>query len=1015
MTISSLCISRPALTIVVSLIMVIIGVIGFLKLPLRWIPNITPPMVFIETIYTGADAQLVEREVTKTIEASLAGINGIESITSESRANESQISINFNLGQDVDAALTDVRANVERIRGNLPKDVLPPTVMKANPNHASLLFVSFYDAHFSQRQLTDYIEKYIAPTLETINGVGSVLIYGKQTSIMRISLLPEKMAASNITVDEIMTILSNENSSVPAGELYGKDRSYNLIADTTLQNAHQFNELILKSDKDKTIKLKDVANTSLTSEENQSSFRFNGKSAIAVGIVPQFNANPMLVEQEVQKKLKEIQRTLPQSMDMKVVYNQTTYIRAAIKNVYESFFEAIFFVSLVIYAFLGNVRATLIPIVTIPVCMISTFALLYFFHFSINTITLMAFVLAIGLVVDDSIVMLENINRHIESGASVIVAAYKGSHEIIFPIIAMTITLAAVYVPIAFTSGLMGVLFKEFTVTLAGAVIISGFISLTLSPMMCAKLLLQEKNSNTYQQRLHNFLETLKIKYRAALNFLIIKRIWALSVFACMITVGASLFFYLPSELAPIEEMNELNVYISAPRNASFDYTNAYVKQIEEVYKVEPDIESYLTQVGSFSASGAWQLIRLKPKNKRLHSTEELVSTLNERFSKLPGVRVFVSIPPPPLTQFSDSDEGQNIQLVLLTSEGYEQLQAMSNTLLDKIKGYAGFSLVRNRLKWNDDLMQININRDLAADLKVGVPSIVNTLSTLFAGRTLGKVNDVDVLVKLDKTALENPTIFSDLYVKNKNDTLLSLASLLSIKSKVMPASLSHYDRLRADTIYISLAPTFSMADAVNYLENTVKQLLPPNMKFKFTGEAKSFLESKGKSAFTLSLALLFIYLVLVAQFESFIDPFIILLTVPFAVIGSLVTLKLFGGSLNIYSQIGLITLIGLIAKHGILITDFANKLRAQGQSIHNAVIEASVLRLRPILMTTAAMVLGALPLAFAFGEGAQSMQQIGLVIVGGMLIGTMFSLIVVPIVYTYLAPLSRSNRIINM
>jgi len=1001
------CIRRPAFTIVISLVMTIIGVIGFMNLPVRWIPNVNPPQVTISTSYPGASARLVERDVTKVIEDTLSGINGVEMLSSVSRQGDSQISIKFKLGRNMDAAVEDVRSSLERVRGSLPKDVQNPVVLKADPNNDAILYISFYDSHRSERELSDYIDKYVVPSIETIDGVGSVWVYGKRVSAMRVWLDPAKMASANVTVDEVSQLLHDQNASIPSGQIRSFDRFYSVNADTSLKNAEQFNDLIIRDNQNQVIRLKDIGEARLDAEDSDSSFRISGKPGIALGIVPQSTANPLDVESQIQKLFVELKRNLPAGMEARIIYNQADYIRASIHSVYESFIEAVIFVWLVILAFLCSFRATLIPIITIPVCLISTFALLYFLGFSINTITLMAFVLAIGLVVDDAIVMLENISRHMEEGMSAFNASLKGSREIIFPIIAMTLTLAAVYAPIAFTPGLLGVLFREFTFTLAGAVIVSGIVALTLSPMMCARIL-KTNEASRYSEWQARQISRLQNHYQHILEYLLEKRKWVAIFLVLIAGLGLGVYKYLASELAPAEDMNSIYVSVSAPRSASYQYTDKYAREMERIYESIPDIESYLSMSGTYSPSHSFQLLILKPRGQRKHSTEEIVQSLTKQANMISGVRVNVFTPPPPLAEVASSDQGDSMGLVMMTSSDYGKLQQATKVMVDEIKKISGFAHVENALKWDSEQFQVSIDRDRAADLRVPIPSITNTISTLLAGRNVGKMEDANILLQMNRTALANPNVFNQLYVRNIDGKMVPLSSLLSISEATTPEVFTHYERLRADTIYLTLAPNYKISEAIHTLQKIAKDNLPDDMKYSFTGEAKSFLESNGKTAFTFFLALIFIYLVLVAQFESFIDPLVIMFTVPFAVVGAMLTLKLFGGSLNIYSNIGLITLIGLIAKHGILITDFANRLRGTGKSIREAVIEASMLRLRPILMTTAAMVLGALPLAFAFGPGAESRQQVGLVIAGGMLFGTFFSLVVVPITYTYLAPFRK-------
>lgn len=1009
MNIPAFCIRRPAFTIVISLVMSIVGIIGFMNLPVRWIPNVTPPMVTISTSYPGANARLVEHDVTKVIEEALSGINGIEMMRSNSRQDSSQVFITFKLGRNMDAAVEDVRSGLERIRGLLPKDVKTPIVMKADTADMPILFASFYGSRYNEREISDYVDKYVVPSFETIDGVGSVQIYGKRISAMRVWLDPAKMAGARVTVDDVTQLLQEQSASIPSGQIRGFDRFYSVVTDTSLKTVEQFNDLIIRDQQNQVVRLKDIGEAKLDAEDSYSSFRISGKPAIALGIIPQSTANPLDVEANVQKVLIDLKRSLPAGMEVSVDYNQADYIRASIHSVYESFIEAVLFVWLVILAFLCSFRATLIPIVTIPVCLISSFALLYFLGFSINTITLMAFVLAIGLVVDDAIVMLENISRHMEAGLPAFKAALQGSREIVFPIIAMTLTLTAVYAPIAFTPGLLGVLFREFTFTLAGAVVISGIVALTLSPMMCARVLKSPTELNRYGRWLTKRIEHLQKQYRAVLEFLLRRRNWVLGSLILIGGLGLAIFKFIPSELAPQEDMNEIDVFVAAPRSASFQYTDSYVRQLETIYKSFPEIDSYLSQSGTFSPAHAWQILKLKPRNERKRTTAQLVEALNSEVSTIAGVRANVFTPSPSLAEVAGSDSGDNIGLVLMTSSDYRKLQQITQQMMELIKQVPGFTHVENGLKWDSEQFQLNLDREKAADLKISLSSVANTLSTLLAGRNVGKTDDANIIVQMNQSALSNPNIFHQIYTRNENGTMVPLSQLVNIKETITSEVFRRFERLRSDTIYISLAPNFKIADAVKTLEKIAKENLPEDMKYTFTGEAKSFLESQGKTIFTFALALIFIYLVLVAQFESFIDPLIIMFTVPFAVVGALLTLKLFGGSLNIYSNIGLITLVGLIAKHGILITEFANRLRAEGKSIQEAVIESAQLRLRPILMTTAAMVLGALPLAFAFGPGAESRQQVGLVITGGLLLGTFFSLVVVPITYTYLAPLRKN------
>lgn len=1011
MNLPAFCIRRPAFTIVISLVMTIVGIIGFKNLPVRWIPNINPPVVSIFTLYPGANAQLVEKDVTKIIEDSLSGIDGIETLTSNSRQGASDITITFKLGRDMNAAVEDVRGSIERIRGGLPKEIENPMVAKADPNSYPIMYISFYDTERDARALSDYIDQYVLPAFETTDGVGQVAIYGKRASTMYVHLDPNKMAGANVTADDVAQLLQSQNASVPSGEIRGNDRDYSVVTETTLRTPEQFNNVIVRADQNQIVRIKDIGNAQLGVQNSDSAVRVSGRPAIALGIIPQTMANPLDVEKSVQKTFKQLKKTLPSSMQASIIYSQADYIRASIHSVYESFFEAVIFVWIIIFAFLCNFRASLIPIITIPVCLISTFAILYFLGFSINTITLMAFVLAIGLVVDDAIVMLENISRHIEAGQPVLLAAFQGSKEIIVPIIAMTLTLAAVYAPIAFTPGLLGVLFREFTFTLAGAVLISGVVALTLTPMMCSRILKSKHQESRYSTWVALHLSRLQQQYRYFLGRLLNKRKRVLLSLLIVAGLGLGVYHLLPAELAPNEDMSEVNVFVSAPRSASFQYTDNYVRQLETIFSNTPDVNSYISLAGMPSRTHAYQILMLKPPKERKHSIEEIVATLTAEVDAIPGVRVNVFTPPPPLAQVVAGDEGDRNAMVVMTASDYKALQHSTQQVAEVIKSNPGFMHAEDSLKWDGEQYQVTIDKDKAADLKIPVAAISNTISTLLSGRKVGKIDDMDVMVQMPRASLADPAIFQQLYARNLDNKIISLSGLLDINVVSSPESYKHFDRLRADAIYFMLAPNYKMADAVANLQKVAKKILPANMKYVFTGEARSFLESNHQTSETFLLALIFIYLVMVAQFESFIDPLIIMFTVPFAMVGAMLTLKVFGGTLNIYSNIGLITLVGLIAKHGILITEFANRLRREGFSILEAVTEAAALRLRPILMTTAAMVLGALPLAFATGPGAESRQQVGLVIAGGLLFGTFFSLIVVPVAYTYLAPFRKIQQ----
>lgn len=1005
MNISAFCIKRPVFTVVISALLTLVGVLAYIHLPIQWVPNVSIPQVNIETVYAGANGQLVEHDVTKPIEDALAGINGIDTIESVSRMGLSDITINFQLGTNIDSAIENVRSHLQAIVGYLPKDVVMPSIMQNNPNEQPIIYLAFRDNQLDQQALSDYVDEFIKPTFDTLDGVGSVDALGINVSTLKINLDPNKMASQGVTANDVISSIDAQNISSASGQIRTPDRFYGVYLDTAFKNAAEFNNLILRDDNNQTVKLKDIGNAALTGAVTDSAFRVRGMPALALGIVPQSSANPLDIEKNVKKALADIQPTLPAGMEAEILYNQVDYIHASINSVYESLFEALFFVWVIIYLFLSRFKTTLIPMVTIPICVISTFAILQLFGFSINTITLMAFVLAIGLVVDDAIVVLENINRHRETGLDPVKAAFKGSREILFSVIVMTLTLAAVYTPIAFVPGLIGVLFKEFTLTLAGAVIISGVIAITLTPMMCARLLPPPAQSLEHDGWFARLFKQLQDKYEVALDLCFMHRKKILLSLLLVLGLGLLIVHFIPAELAPQEDMNEVDIYMGGPRSASFNYTDRAVKGIESALAGDANIKTYFAQIGGNSPSRAYQTIMLKPKNERKESTDAFMAKITDQLNNLTEMRSNVTTPMPPISQIISGDDGDRLGIVLTTTGDYSVLQTASQNMMSVLRKSPAFPRVENRLKWDSEQFQVNIDHSRAADLKVPVNDITNTLSTMIAGHYAGKMDESDIIVQMNEAGLANPNIIPSLYVRSQTGSLVSLGQLVTVTPMTSPALFFHEQRLRADIIYISLAPNFKLSDAIKTITAAAKQTLPPSVKFSFMGEAKSYLDSSGKTLLIFLLALIFIFLVLAAQFESFIDPLIILLTVPFAMIGALLVLWIFGGSLNIYSNIGLITLIGLIAKHGILITDFANEARRAGADVFTAVKQAALLRLRPILMTTGAMVLGAIPLAFATGAGAESREQIGLVIVGGMLFGTFFSLIVIPIMYTYLSP----------
>ena len=1004
MTLPELSIKRPVFATVLSVALVLIGLVAYERLSVREYPAIDPPVITVQTDYPGASAPIVETQVTQVLEDSLSGIEGIDFLTSISRQESSQITITFKLDRNPDYAAADVRDRVGRVRGRVPEEIDEPIIQKVEADAQPILYLAFSSASHSALEITDYAERYVKDQLQTLSGVAEVRLFGEREYSMRIWLDPERLAAYQLTPQDVEAALRRQNVEVPSGRIESQQREFTVLAETDLQTPAQFNELVIKEANGYLVRLSDVGRAELGALDERRIVRFNGKPAIALGVVKQATANPLEVSQEVNKVLPEIAASLPNGMQVKVAHDKSVFIAESIKNVYRTIGEAIVLVVFIIFFFLRSIRATLIPLVTIPVSLIGAFALMYALGFSINTLTLLALVLAIGLVVDDAIVMLENIYRHVEGGMAPVKAALLGSREISFAIVAMTITLAAVYAPIGFMSGVTGRLFTEFAWTLAGAVIVSGFVALTLSPMMCSKLLKHQQHHNLVYRAIERVLKGLTAGYRALLK-------GALAVRPVVLLVGLSvagasyfLFTTIKAELAPIEDQGNIITVFRGPEGATIEYTDAYAKKLEEIALAVPEADRVFVVAGNPTVSQGRVILRIKPWDQRTRSQQEIGRSITAQMVAVPGVVAFPSNPP----SLGQSSRSKPINFVIQTSRPYAELQQMVDALLDKVRDYPGLVDVDTDLRMNSPQLDIAVDRDKAAAMGIEIDTLGRTLETMLGGRQVTRFKQdgeqYDVVVKIADVDRQNPEDMRRIYVRGRDNSMVPLSNLITIKETVAPKELNHFDQLRAATITAQLAPGYTLSDGLTFLEQAAKETLPVTAHIEYAGESREFRQARASLYLTFLLALAFIYLVLAAQFESFTDPFVIMLTVPLSITGALLALWWSGGTLNIYSQVGLVTLIGLITKHGILIVEFANQLRAKGRPMREAVIESAALRLRPILMTTGAMVLGAVPLALATGAGAESRQDIGWVIVGGLLVGTLFTLFVIPVVYTYLS-----------
>ncbi|MBK3735851.1 MMPL family transporter [Azospirillum brasilense] len=1016
MVLSDISIRRPVLATVMSLALMLIGIVSYQRLSVREYPKIDEPVVTVETTYKGASAEIIESQVTQILEDSLSGIEGIDVMSSISRAEKSQITLRFRLDRNVDTAASDVRDRVGRVRAQLPNEIDEPVIAKVEADAQPIIYLAFSSDRHSPLDVTDFADRYVKDRLQNLPGVAQVRIFGERRFAMRLWLDPQRMAAYRVTPQDVENALRKQNVEIPAGRVESKAREFTVVSETDLRTPEEFDRIILRDDGGYLVRLKDVGRAELGARDERVSARFNGRGAVAIGVVKQSTANPLDVSKAVNEALPKIRAALPDGMGVDVGYDSSVFIAKSIDAVFSTIFEAIVLVVLVIFVFLRSFRATLVPLVTIPVSLIGGFALMYTFGFSVNTLTLLSMVLAIGLVVDDAIVMLENIYRHIEEGVPPFQAALQGSREIGFAVIAMTITLAAVYAPIGFMTGRTGRLFSEFALTLAGAVIVSGFVALTLSPMMCSKLLKHQTKHNALYNAIERLLNGLTNGYRAILRLSLKARPLVLLVGAVVAGLSYTLFTGLKSELAPVEDRGTIVGIAIAPEGSTLDYTESYAKRMEELFRQIPIVEKFFVVVGFPVVNQGISFVRLIDWDQRDVKQQAITAQLFPKMFGIPGILAFVTNPP----SLGQSPVDKPVNFVIQSSLPYDELQKMVDGLMAEARKFPGLTNLDTDLKLNKPELRITIDRDKAADLGVDVETVGRTLETLLGGRQVTRFKkegkQYDVVVQVGDVDRRNPDDIASIYVRGtptmaaeagvatSTGAMISLANLVRIEERVAPKELNHFNKLRSVTITATLAPGTSLGEALGYLQAAANRVLPATAQTDYAGQSREFRESATGLYFVFILALAFIYLVLAAQFESFIDPFVIMLTVPLSMTGALAALHFTGGTMNVYSQIGLVTLVGLITKHGILIVEFANQLQREGVDIRKAVEEAAVLRLRPILMTTGAMVLGAVPLANAHGAGAESRQAIGAVIVGGMLLGTFLTLFVVPTVYSYIA-----------
>ena len=1008
MKLSEICIERPVFAWVMTFVLILVGLVLGQRLPLQQYPKIEQPTVNIETSYPGAAPEVVEAGITKKYEEAFAGIEGIDYIVSTSNADNSNITIVFKENRNIDEAVNDVRDRISKERDNVPRDAKEPIVSKTKYDEAAIMSLSFWSDTMTRRELFDYVSQNIKKDFESVQGVGRVDAFGEGMFVMNLYVDPKKMASYGISVNEVFHAIRGQNMERPAGKIVSKSREYLVTTVAGLERPEQFDKMVVMSKKGHLVRFSDIGRAEISSVTAKTRSFFNGRQGVSLNITKQSNVNPIAVARAVKKQLENLKKyQIPEEISVVVSYDSTLFVERSLKEVYRTIFEAIILVTLVVLLFLKSFRAALIPLVTIPVSLIGTFTFMYLFKFSLNTFTLLAFVLSVGLVVDDAIVVLENIHRYLEQGYSKFKAAVMGIREVSFAVIAMTLTLAAVYTPVAFASGFVGKMLTEFSITLACAVIISGFAALTLSPMMCSRILKspgEEGKGSLINQKIQSFVQIdkfmdfLSVGYEKVLRKYLNKKWFVITLAAIFALIGAAVFKSLPSQRLPKEDTGIIRIEGHAPQSSTLEYTERYVKRADELIADIPEIESRDFHITNPTFTGT---VTLKADKKR--SSDDVAKEIAKRFDTITGVdfqRIQAGIG-------GTAGSTPEVQFVVRGNKSHKELRELAKAVGLELKSSGLVTNVLSVTQNDTEDYTITILRDKASSLFIDHGTIADTIDVLIRG---GKANTFKMDNKIYDVKLEvagesktTPEDILNIHIKGgeRGDKLVPLSELIQISSRSGPVEVHHYNRTRSVSVSAAMDPRHGVNDGVNKVNEVKKDILPKDVVLEFIGSTKQFLEEKSVMAMVFLMALLFIYLVMAAQFESWIDPLIILFSVPLAIISAVLTLAMIkNGSINLYSNIGLITLIGLITKHGILMVDFANKIHLTGKSKFESIVEASLVRLRPIIMTTLAMVLGAVPLAFASGAGAETRWQLGWTIVGGMTFGTIFTLFVVPVFY---------------
>ncbi|WP_285423119.1 multidrug efflux RND transporter permease subunit [Pseudomonas sp. efr-133-TYG-103a] len=1001
-------IRRPVLASVISLLIVLLGFQAFNKLTIRQYPQMENALITVTTAYPGANAETIQGYITQPLQQSLASAEGIDYMTSVSRQNFSVISIYARIGANSDRLYTELLAKANEVKNKLPQDAEDPVLTKEAADASALMYISFYSAELNNPQITDYLSRVIQPKLATLPGMAEAEILGNQVFAMRLWLDPVKLAGFGLSANDVTDAVRKYNFLSAAGEVKGEYVVTSVNATTDLKSPETFAAIPLKTVGDSRVLLGDVARVEMGAENYDTVSSFDGTPSVYIGIKGTPSSNPLDVIKEVRRIMPELEAQLPPSLKASIAYDATLFIQASIHEVVKTLIEAVLIVIVVVFLFLGALRSVLIPVITIPLSMIGVLFFMQMMGYSINLLTLLAMVLAIGLVVDDAIVVVENIHRHIEEGKTPLNAALEGAREIAMPVVSMTITLAAVYAPIGFLEGLTGALFKEFALTLAGAVVISGIVALTLSPMMCALLLRHDENPSGLAHKLDQVFEGLKVRYQRLLHGTLNTRAVVI-VFAVLVLCLIPVFLkFSQSQLAPDEDQGIIFMMATSPQPTNLDYMNRYTDQLIEIFKAFPEYYSSF-QINGFNGvqTGVGGFL-LKPWDERSRTQMELLPEVQAKLNSITGLQIFgFNLPSLPGT-----GEGLPFQFVVNTPNDYAALLEVVDRIKKRAADSGKFAFLDIDLAFDKPEVVVDIDRAKAAQMGVSMQDLGASLATLLGEAEINRFTidgrSYKVIAQVERAFRDNPQWLTNYYVKNAEGKMLPLSTLISVSDRARPRQLNQFQQLNA--AIISGFPLVSQGEAIELVRQIASEEAPPGFSYDYAGASRQYVQEGNALWVTFGLALAIIFLVLAAQFESFRDPLVILVTVPLSICGALIPLFLGISTLNIYTQVGLVTLIGLISKHGILIVEFANQLRRdKGLTAREAVEEAAAIRLRPVLMTTAAMVFGMVPLILATGAGAVSRFDIGLVIATGMSVGTLFTLFVLPCVYALLA--SRASH----